>query len=251
MENIKDNQLIPPQPSLIENEKRVYAQYTCANCGVNSPECGFYKNPKLIRGHIPWCVSCHLKRTVGRRKAKREGIGKPDGRKCRPRMSEEDKAKSGRERSKKHYYKNLEKSREYSRDYARKNTDPEKKRRSMLKAKYGMTPEGWQAMFEAQGCKCAICESKDAGAKAGWNTDHCHKSGRVRFILCAHCNRGLGSFKDNPDVMRKAAKMIEELSDQPAGAGIAQVIFHQTSVNAYYDGKYQNQPDKPVEAING
>lgn len=37
----------------------------------------------------------------------------------------------------------------------------------------------------------------------------------------------------------------------PAGAGIAQVIFHQTSANAYYDGKYQNQPDKPVEAING
>jgi len=26
----------------------------------------------------------------------------------------------------------------------------------------------------------------------------------------------------------------------PAGAGIAQVIFHQTSCNAYYDGKYQN-----------
>lgn len=35
----------------------------------------------------------------------------------------------------------------------------------------------------------------------------------------------------------------------PAGAGIAQVIFHQTSCNAYYDGKYQNQPDRPVEGI--
>jgi dCTP deaminase len=35
----------------------------------------------------------------------------------------------------------------------------------------------------------------------------------------------------------------------PAGAGIAQVIFHQTSANAYYDGKYQNQADKPVEAV--
>jgi dCTP deaminase len=34
----------------------------------------------------------------------------------------------------------------------------------------------------------------------------------------------------------------------PAGAGIAQVIFHQTSANAYYDGKYQNQADMPVEA---
>jgi len=35
----------------------------------------------------------------------------------------------------------------------------------------------------------------------------------------------------------------------PAGAGIAQVIFHQTSCNAYYDGKYQNQPDRPVDGI--
>lgn len=37
----------------------------------------------------------------------------------------------------------------------------------------------------------------------------------------------------------------------PAGCGIAQVIFHQTKLVASYDGKYQNQPDKPVEAING
>lgn len=35
----------------------------------------------------------------------------------------------------------------------------------------------------------------------------------------------------------------------PAGAGIAQVIFHQTSANAYYDGKYQNQADSPVAAV--
>jgi dCTP deaminase len=36
----------------------------------------------------------------------------------------------------------------------------------------------------------------------------------------------------------------------PAGAGIAQVIFHRTSCYAAYDGKYQNQADKPVEAIH-
>ena len=33
-----------------------------------------------------------------------------------------------------------------------------------------------------------------------------------------------------------------------AGSGIAQVIFHRTIERASYDGKYQNQPDKPVEA---
>ena len=37
----------------------------------------------------------------------------------------------------------------------------------------------------------------------------------------------------------------------PAGSGIAQVLFHQTMAHASYDGKYQNQADKPVEAING
>jgi dCTP deaminase len=35
----------------------------------------------------------------------------------------------------------------------------------------------------------------------------------------------------------------------PKGAGIAQVIFHQISCPAKYDGKYQNQPDMPVGPI--
>lgn len=34
----------------------------------------------------------------------------------------------------------------------------------------------------------------------------------------------------------------------PAGAGIAQVIFHETSCSAEYEGKYQNQEDEPVPA---
>lgn len=34
----------------------------------------------------------------------------------------------------------------------------------------------------------------------------------------------------------------------PAGAGIAQVVFHMTSDLAAYEGKYQNQEDKPVAA---
>lgn len=37
----------------------------------------------------------------------------------------------------------------------------------------------------------------------------------------------------------------------PAGTGIAQVIFHRTIERASYDGKYQNQPDRPVEARHG
>ena len=34
-----------------------------------------------------------------------------------------------------------------------------------------------------------------------------------------------------------------------AGTGIAQVLFHKISNRQKYSGKYQNQPDNPVEAI--
>lgn len=34
----------------------------------------------------------------------------------------------------------------------------------------------------------------------------------------------------------------------PAGAGIAQILFHKIENTAAYEGKYQNQPDEPVAA---
>lgn len=37
----------------------------------------------------------------------------------------------------------------------------------------------------------------------------------------------------------------------PAGAGIAQVIFHELSERAQYNGKYQNQSTEPTRAIYG
>lgn len=41
----------------------------------------------------------------------------------------------------------------------------------------------------------------------------------------------------------------EDILEIPAGAGIAQVLFHQVAVPAEYRGKYQNQADMPVPAI--
>lgn len=37
----------------------------------------------------------------------------------------------------------------------------------------------------------------------------------------------------------------------PAGVGIAQVLFHLTSSEAQYNGKYQDQPDMPVPSRAG
>jgi hypothetical protein len=176
-------------------------------------ECGFYKNDRMKAGHISICAACSTKRTLARRKERRDP-NYVDGRKTRPKMSDEERIQRNREKALRYFHSNLEKVRERGREYAKKRhaADPTLKRRVMLKAKYGLTPDEWQGMFEGQGCRCAICGSDQPNAKAGWNTDHCHKTGHVRFILCAHCNRGLGAFKDNPEIMRKAADMIEAIN---------------------------------------
>jgi len=73
---------------------------------------------------------------------------------------------------------------------------PLQRRREHLKARYGLTLEQWEAEFDAQGRKCQICCASTSGWKRGWHTDHDHKTGRMRGILCHSCNRTLGHVKD-------------------------------------------------------
>lgn len=78
-----------------------------------------------------------------------------------------------------------------------KNTD--------LQAKYGISFIEHAAIFiEQKGC-CAICgiKEKDATRKILF-VDHDHKTGKVRGLLCHHCNSGLGYFMDNPENLSKA-----------------------------------------------
>lgn len=82
------------------------------------------------------------------------------------------------------------------------------------KRNYGITEETLSQMKQDQEQRCFICGSE--GFLIGKNNhseklavDHCHKTGRVRKLLCHNCNRGLGLFKDNPDLLRKAADYVE------------------------------------------
>ena len=54
-------------------------------------------------------------------------------------------------------------------------------------------------MYEKQGGKCAICEKEkplNRHAKLPFHVDHDHVTGKVRGLLCAACNLGLGMLKD-------------------------------------------------------
>jgi hypothetical protein len=82
--------------------------------------------------------------------------------------------------------------------------DPEKKRAYQRKAVYGLSEEGFQALFSAQGGVCAICGGPPTPKRKTLSVDHCHASGAVRGLLCGPCNAGLGNFKDSPEQLQKA-----------------------------------------------
>jgi hypothetical protein len=56
---------------------------------------------------------------------------------------------------------------------------------------------------------CELCGREPTGRLKTLVLDHCHESKEFRAWLCDPCNRGLGFFKDNPVLLRKAADMIE------------------------------------------
>ena len=75
---------------------------------------------------------------------------------------------------------------------------------------YNITIAMWDRLFEAQGRSCAVCKSVFPGRKNGhWSTDHDHKTGIVRGILCNGCNSALGHAKDDPQRPRALADYLE------------------------------------------
>lgn len=77
---------------------------------------------------------------------------------------------------------------------------------------YGISEEQYDAMLAAQQGVCALCGKppKPGGKRAAsrLHVDHDHQTGRVRALLCQHCNFGVGAFGDDPELMLKAAAYV-------------------------------------------
>jgi hypothetical protein len=75
--------------------------------------------------------------------------------------------------------------------------------------KYGITVEKYNELFTAQNGNCYLCGRNQSEFKFRLAVDHCHKTSKVRALLCSGCNTGLGNFKENIEVMKKAIQYIE------------------------------------------
>lgn len=68
------------------------------------------------------------------------------------------------------------------------------------RALYGVDHETVAARFKAQDGLCKICLTGPAE-----HLDHDHATKKARGLLCGHCNRGLGLFRDDSARLLRAA----------------------------------------------
>jgi len=103
--------------------------------------------------------------------------------------------------------KNPEKCREY---YNRR--DKEEIREKAWLRRYGVTRQWYEETLASQRGCCAICKATEVKRRGHthFHVDHDHTTGEVRGLLCDLCNRGLGYFKDDKNLLTSASEYLEK-----------------------------------------
>ena len=98
---------------------------------------------------------------------------------------------------------------ESKKEYAKKWREDNKEhlRNQRLIKEFGIDIDDYNLLLESQNYRCAICKSTETGRKdtEHFSVDHCHKTGKVRGLLCKPCNILLGESKDDPSILYRAA----------------------------------------------
>jgi hypothetical protein len=121
------------------------------------------------------------------------------------------------------YYKNHKKQiQKYKREYQKKNRSKlltraakwyrehkDTNREYQLQRCYGISITDYNQLFIVQEGKCAICGCDSKYLRTKLSVDHNHSTGRVRGLLCVHCNGGLG-YIENVNFIVIASKYLSE-----------------------------------------
>jgi hypothetical protein len=109
---------------------------------------------------------------------------------------------------------------EYQKHFARTSTQVERRRSHRLRTRFGITLRQYNVLLKTQKGKCAICRKPEKTLyKRGdivktkpLSVDHCHRTQKVRGLLCFQCNVYLG-FEElrlrKPAWLRRALRYLE------------------------------------------
>jgi hypothetical protein len=75
---------------------------------------------------------------------------------------------------------------------------------------FGLKPRQYVEMLEEQDYKCAVCGKTEQENNKRLAVDHCHKTGKIRKLLCHKCNCALGMVDDNKDMLSSLISYLRE-----------------------------------------
>jgi hypothetical protein len=113
------------------------------------------------------------------------------------------------------YQENKKKHKENTRLWAEANPDKMKaiRRKTRLKKEYNLTPEQYNLLFDKQQGCCFICGRHQQLFKRHLDVDHCHKTGRVRSLLCVACNTDVGIYENRKEELENYLRTVDKELD--------------------------------------
>ncbi|MFF3348628.1 endonuclease VII domain-containing protein [Streptomyces sp. NPDC002779] len=176
----------------------------CVRCGEDKPYAAFARKRSNLDGLQHHCRDCasdyHRQQQLSLGRKVRPKVGVPEGHKlC---------LKCGEVKPWSEWHRNATASDGLSTRC--KACRAVEGRAGHLKRHYGLTEAERDAMVASQMGLCVICLKAPAV-----HVDHCHKTGRVRGVLCFNCNSAIGKLGDDPDAVRRAAAYLEGIAWKP------------------------------------
>ena len=144
-----------------------------------------------------------------RREYDRKRLADPE---VRARMKAYRQSERGKEMLRRNLlkYRQTDKYKEYRRKYKNSEKYKLQRRDSLLRKNFGVTLEQYNQMLNSQNGVCAICNQHTEKEVRMLAVDHCHKTGKVRGLLCRFCNQALGQFNDDTQRLSNAINYLNK-----------------------------------------
>lgn len=119
-------------------------------------------------------------------------------------------AERQRENSRSWTLKNKDRKKEYDkRRRERVGPESEKRFNRYLNKKFNITRDKYNNIVDSQNNKCAICGRGPAENGKKLHLDHCHKTNKIRGLLCAQCNWYLGFIEKDYTILNKILQYLK------------------------------------------
>jgi hypothetical protein len=101
------------------------------------------------------------------------------------------------------YVKNVEKAKE-TREFRKMYDRKQRLKLARIKHRYKLSADKYSLLLQQQDNLCAICNVSLNLFGKNTHIDYCHKTKKIRGLLCGNCNQGLGNFRDDINFLNSA-----------------------------------------------